>query len=109
MQVSGIRTLSYIRDHYTSQHSHANLTDTNTRHFPLEQPLQDLFQRKKDEMFKDIQNVFGIADILVVGYDSTGRDHDNTFQRVLQTHRQVNLKLKEKCHFKNTSLPCLER
>ena len=45
-------------------------------------------------------NVFGIADdILVVGCDSNGKDHNNTIQKVLQICRQVNLKLnKDKCH-----------
>ena len=39
----------------------------------------DIFQRKIDKMFKNLPNVFHIADdILVVGYDSDGMDHDNT-------------------------------
>ena len=44
-------------------------------------------------------NVFGIADdILVAGYDTDGKDHDDTVQTVLQRCREVNLKLnKEKC------------
>ena len=38
-----------------------------------------MFQWKIDEIFKDLPNVFGIADdILVVGYDSDGKDHDDT-------------------------------
>ena len=44
-------------------------------------------------------NVFGIVDILVAAYDTDGRDHDDTVQRVLQRCREVNLKLtKEKHH-----------
>ena len=47
-------------------------------------PAGDMFQRKRDEIFKDLPNVFGIAgDILVVGYDVDGKDHDDTLQRVL--------------------------
>ena len=42
-------------------------------------PPCDMFQRKIDEIFKDWPNVFGNADdILVVGYDSDGKDHDDT-------------------------------
>ena len=38
-----------------------------------------MFQRKINEMFKDLLNVFDIADdILVVGYDINGKDHDDT-------------------------------
>ena len=66
-----------------------------------------MFQRKIDKTFKDMPNVFGIADnILVAGCEADGRDHDETVQRVLQRCRQVNLKLnKGKCHFKCTSVP----
>ena len=36
-------------------------------------------QRKVDEIFKELPNVFGIADdILVRGYDNDSEDHDNT-------------------------------
>ena len=57
-------------------------------------------------MFKNLPNVFGIDDdILVVGYDKGGKGHDDTLQRVLQVSRQVNLKLnKDKCHFKCTQV-----
>ena len=42
-------------------------------------PEGDMFQQKIDEIFKDLPNVLGIAgDILVVGYDSDGKDHDDT-------------------------------
>ena len=62
---------------------------------------------KKYEIFKDLPNVFGIADdILVVGYDSNGKDHDETLQQVLQMCRKVNLKLnKDKCHLRCSSVP----
>ena len=70
-------------------------------------PSGDMFQRKIDEIFKDMPNVFGIADdILVVGYEADGRDHDETVQRVLQRYRQVNLN-KDKCHFRCTIRPIL--
>ena len=44
----------------------------------------DMFQRKIDEIFNDMPNIFGIVDdILVTGYEADGRDHDETVQRVL--------------------------
>ena len=64
------------------------------------------FQQKIDEIFSDLPNVFGIADdILVVGYDSDGKDHDKTLWQVIQICRNVNLKFnKDKCHFWCTSV-----
>ena len=53
-------------------------------------PSGDMFQRKIDEIFKDLPNVFGMADdILVVGYEADGKDHDKTAWRVLQRCRQA--------------------
>ena len=68
-----------------------------------------MFQRKIDEIFKELPNVSCIADdILVVGYKANGKDHNKTLWRVLQICRQVNLKLnKDKCHFRCTSVPLL--
>ena len=38
-----------------------------------------MFQRKIDKIFKDLPNVSGIMDdILVVGYEVDGKDHDET-------------------------------
>ena len=38
-----------------------------------------MFQRNIDEIFKELSNVFGIADnILVVGYEDNGKDYDKT-------------------------------
>ena len=67
----------------------------------------NMFQHKIDEIFNDMPNVFGIADdILVVGYDNNGRDHDETVCKVLQTCSKVKLKLnKDKCHLRCTSVP----
>ena len=52
-------------------------------------------------------NVFGIADdILVIGFDKDGADHDKAVYDVLRQCQDVNLKLnKEKCHFSCTSIP----
>ena len=47
-----------------------------------------MFQRKIDEIFNDMPNVFGIADdILVAGYEADGRDHKETVQEVQQRCR----------------------
>ena len=47
-----------------------------------------MLQRKIDDILINLPNVYGIADdILVVGYDSDGTDHDNTPWRVLQICR----------------------
>ena len=41
-----------------------------------------MFQRKIDELFIGIPNVFGIADdILIVGFDEQGKDHDETLRQ----------------------------
>ena len=70
-------------------------------------PAGDMFQRKIDEIFKDMPNVFGIADdILVTGYKADVKDHDETAWRVLHRCRQVYSKLNtNKCHFRCTSVP----
>ena len=66
-----------------------------------------MLQHKIDDM----PNVFGIADdILVIGYDYDGTDQDATVHKVLQRCKEGNLKLnKEKCHFRCTSIPFLDR
>ena len=52
--------------------------------------------------FNDMPNVFGIADdILVIGYNKDGADHDEAVYKVLKWCQDVNLKLNiEKCHFR---------
>ena len=67
----------------------------------------NMFQCKINETFNDIPNVFGIADdILVIGYEKDGTDHNETVNKVLKCCRDLNLKLnKEKCHFRCTALP----
>ena len=42
-----------------------------------------MFQKKIDELFSGMPNVFGIADDnLVVGFDELDRDHDVTVDKV---------------------------
>ena len=56
-----------------------------------------MFQRKKTKIFKELPNIFGIADdILVVGYDADGKDDDEILWMVFQIYRQVNLKSKKR-------------
>ena len=66
-----------------------------------------MFQCKIDEIFSDITNIFGIMDdILVIGYDKNGADHDTLVHKVLCRCEEVSVKLnKEKCHFRCTSIP----
>ena len=68
-------------------------------------------QKKTDEIFNDMPNVFDITDdIIVVGYGYDDRYYNTTVQKVLQRCRKVNLKLnKDKCHFTLTSIPILCR
>ena len=70
-------------------------------------PPGNMFQWKIDEIFNGMPNVFGIADdILVIGYNKDGADHDEAFYNVLRQCQDVNLKLnKDKCHFRWTSIP----
>ena len=79
------------------QISLVNLAAIDTKDYHLE-----LFQHMIDEIFKDLPNVIGIGDdILVAGYNSDGKDNDETLWWVIQTCRDVNLKLnKDKCHFR---------
>ena len=67
----------------------------------------DMFQCKIDEIFNDMLNVFGIADdILVIGYNKDGADHDEAVYNVLKWCQDVNLKLnKDKCHCRCMSVP----
>ena len=56
-----------------------------------------MFQCKVDEIFSDMPNVFGIADdVLVIGYDNNGSDHDTVVHKVLQRCRgQPKIKQRE--------------
>ena len=63
------------------------MADTRYKQLPFVAALAvvDMFQHKIDEIFNDIPNVFGIADdILVIGYDKDGTDHDRAVYKVLQ-------------------------
>ena len=70
-------------------------------------PAGDIFQCKIDKIFNDMPNIFGIMDdILVIGYDDDGTDHNERVHKLLQSCKEVNLRLnKEKCNFRCTSIP----
>ena len=58
-------------------------------------PAGDMFQCKINEIFNDMPNVFGIADnILVIGYDKNGANHNEAVYSVLRWCQDVNLKTK---------------
>ena len=79
------------------------------KHLPFGAALVgNMFQCKNDKIFNDMPNVFGIADdILVIGYNKDGADHDDAVYNVLRWCQDVNLKLnKDKCHFRCTSILC---
>ena len=62
-----------------------------------------MFQKKTDELFSGMPNVFRTADdILIAGFDEWCKDLDMTLEKVLQLCRQANIKLlinKDKCLF----------
>ena len=66
-----------------------------------------MFQRKIGKMFQGLPNTFAIVDdILVLGFNGMGRDHDDTLDKVLRICRQAKLKLnKDKCLFWCKSIP----
>ena len=48
-------------------------------------PVGDMFQHKIDEIFNDMPDVFGTADdILVIGYDEDGTDHEEVVYDMLR-------------------------
>ena len=51
-----------------------------------------MFQKKIDELFSGMPNVFSIADdTLLVGYDEQGREHDEMLEKVEWLCRQSSL------------------
>ena len=67
-----------MRDHHTSQHLHVSLAGTDTEDCHWEQsPQETCFSAISNEIFQNLPNVFGIVDdILVVGYYTDEKDHD---------------------------------
>ena len=66
---------------YLATFACVNLAGTDSPDYCLEWHQQVLVPAKIGKLFKDPLNVFGIADdILIVGYDSDGRDHDRTLR-----------------------------
>ena len=69
-----------------------------------------MFQKKINELFSGMPNVFDIADdILIAGFNEQDNDHDETLGKVLRVCRQANVKLnKDKCLFRYTSIPFID-
>ena len=65
---------------------------------------QDIFQRKLDDIYKNIPNVTGIADDIIV-FGSAEEEHDNAFVNMLEATRANNVSLNsEKLQFKQPSV-----
>ena len=55
--------------------------------------MEDMFQKKIDELFSVMPNVFGIADaIVIVDFDEWGKDHYEMLEKVLWICRQAKLR-----------------
>ena len=69
----------------------------------------DMIQCKINEIFKELPNVFGIADnILIVGYNADGKGCDRMLTQVIQIYHKENFKLnKGKCHFRYMRVPSI--
>ena len=54
----------------------------------------DVFQRKLDSIFLNLENVMIAADnIMVIGYQEDELDHDKAFTQLLETAKKNNIKL----------------
>ena len=42
-----------------------------------------MFQKKIDKLFGIMSNIFGIADILIAGFDEQAKDHDEMLEKLL--------------------------
>ena len=66
----------------------------------------DVFQRKLDTIINKVPQVTGIADdLMIVGYEEDGSDHDKALTELLETCRKNNLKLNyDKIQYKAQSV-----
>ena len=69
-------------------------------------PAGDMFQRKIDELFQGLPNMFSFLDsVLIAGFNNMDGDYDAALNKVLRTCRQPNLKLnKDRCLFWHTNI-----
>ena len=71
-------------NHNTLQHYCVNLTSTDTKTTIYSILEVDMFQRKIDEIFRELLNVYCITDnMLIVGYDDNRKDHNRKLCREL--------------------------
>ena len=65
---------------------------------------QDIFQRRLDDIYRNVPNVTGIADDIIV-FGSTQEEHDDAFLNILTAPRANNVSLNsEKLQFKQQSV-----
>ena len=66
-----------------------------------------MFWRKIEDIFKELPNIFGIAEvILIVAYSNNQADHERTLHMVLLIFRKENLNLnKDNRHYRCTTVP----
>ena len=62
---------------------------------------------ENNKIFKGLPNAFDVVyDIVILGYNADGRNHDRALRQVKQVCCWENLKLnKNKCHFKYSKIP----
>ena len=67
----------------------------------------DMFQKKIDETYGNMPQVTGIADdLVIIGYDEDGSDHDRNLKAFLERTREKGIKLNpDKCIIKCTRIP----
>ena len=67
----------------------------------------DMFQKKIDETYGDMPQVTGIADdLVIIGYDEDGADHDRNLKAFLERTREKGIKLNpDKCIIRCTRIP----
>ena len=68
-----------------------------------------MFTEKIYKIFRDVPNLFGIADYIpIVKYDVDGRDHNRTLRQVMQIgHQNFNIN-KNKCYIRCMRVPFFE-
>lgn len=65
---------------------------------------QDIFQRRLDDIYRNIPNVTGLADDIIV-FSSTREEHNDAFLSMLTATRANNVSLNsEKLKFKQQSV-----
>ena len=71
----------------------------------------NVFQRKLDSIFLNLENVMIITDdIMVTGYQEDEQDNDKAFTQLLETNKKNNIKLNfDKIQYKQKEVEFLEK